>query len=440
MKNLLFAIVLLGSGLWLGGCSPGRFVAKELRRSEVLQKHFVGFALYDLEKKRWLQTHNADHYFTPASNTKLFTFYTALHLLPDSAPALRYAALGDTLLFWGTGNPALLNPELPPDTAVLRFLRNAPQQLFFCPHNFQDERFGPGWAWDDYPYYYQPEKAPLPLYGNVVHVSYDSVRQVFTVVPEAFSPFFRVVDDSLSRKGRLHREEGGNVFVVNRAKIPPGWEGGVVPFRYSGALAARLLADTLGREIGLWQDARMPPPDAQTLYGIPTDSLYRLLLHHSDNFVAEQLLLLCSGRKFQDTLQTEKIIAWAVDSLLDFLPDPPLWVDGSGLSRYNMFTPRSIVALLERIHAELPPERWQHLFPAGGLSGTIRHWYAGPDGRPYVFAKTGTLRHNHCLSGFLRTRRGKWLAFSFMHNHFPGSSAPAKREMERVLRSIYLRF
>jgi D-alanyl-D-alanine carboxypeptidase/D-alanyl-D-alanine-endopeptidase (penicillin-binding protein 4) len=101
-----------------------------------------------------------------------------------------------------------------------------------------------------------------------------------------------------------------------------------------------------------------------------------------------------------------------------------------------MFTPRSIVKILEKIHSELPEENVFGIFPSGGVSGTIKNWYAGENG-PYVFAKTGTLSGKHCLSGYLKTKKGKTLIFSFMHNNFKGSSAPLKREMEKVLKRIY---
>ena len=58
------------------------------------------------------------------------------------------------------------------------------------------------------------------------------------------------------------------------------------------------------------------------------------------------------------------------------------------------------------------------------------------DDPPYVFAKTGTLRHKHCLSGYLRTHSGRVLIFSFMHNNYTGSSARIKEEMQRVLEMV----
>ncbi len=159
-------------------------------------------------------------------------------------------------------------------------------------------------------------------------------------------------------------------------------------------------------------------------------------MHLSDNFVAEQLLLLCSSTR-QDTLSTEWTIDYVTENYLADLPDRPLWVDGSGLSRYNMQTPRTMIAVLQKVDSLLSDERIRTIFPAGGVSGTVEDWYSNPGQKPYVFAKTGTLSGKHCLSGFLYTQRGRKLIFSFMHNNYVTSSSVFKVEMERILRMIY---
>ena len=71
-----------------------------------------------------------------------------------------------------------------------------------------------------------------------------------------------------------------------------------VPFRTSRGLLLRLLGDTLRRAVvGTRLAARAPTDTIQVLRGLPADSLYRRMLRVSDNFLAEQLLLMCATQR-----------------------------------------------------------------------------------------------------------------------------------------------
>ena len=410
-----------------------------IETSPVFARAHTGFALYDPEAREWLQEYQADKYFIPASNTKLLTYYAGLRLLPETLPALHYYAQGDSLIVWGAGHPSLLHPALPQaDSVVINFLRQRPEQLFYCPGNFVGERFGDGWAWDDYAYGYQVERSPLPLYGNAVRFRRDStLTRGFYVDPPLFTQFTELDANLGGEAPRVRRAEYDNRFRYNPKALVGEPFVRKVPYLTDGKLTARLLSELVEREVKLL-DLKLPvPAEAQTLYAVPTEALYRVMLQDSDNFVAEQLLLAASGT-LGGTLDTRAVIDYVQDSLLADLPQAPRWVDGSGLSRYNLTTPRSTVRLLEKIMALVPRETLFATLPAGGQSGTIKNWYAAD--RPYVFAKTGTLSNNHCLSGYVRTQSGRVLLFSFMHNNYPGSSKPFKEEMQRVLEAVYQRY
>jgi serine-type D-Ala-D-Ala carboxypeptidase/endopeptidase (penicillin-binding protein 4) len=159
------------------------------------------------------------------------------------------------------------------------------------------------------------------------------------------------------------------------------------------------------------------------------------MMHVSDNFIAEQLLLYCAWQR-SGTMNTEQAIDFAKKNFLNDLPDEPKWVDGSGLSRYNLVTPRSLVAVLDKIQQTIPRQRLFGIFPSGGVNGTIKSNYRNGDS-PYIFAKTGTLRNNHCLSGYLLTKKGKMLIFSFMHNNYTGYLSSLRKEMEGILKQVY---
>ena len=442
-KQHNFLVLLLALCVLLNACaSPDVFTRKErkslhtqIAKSPIFSKSFTGFALYDPQRKTMLYEQYADKYFTPASNTKIFTFYTTLKVLGDSIPALKYYLKEDSLIFWGTGDPSLFHPHLTPSSAVINFLKSRPEQLFFCPDNFMDERYGAGWMWDDYPYSYQVDKAAMPIYGNVIAINGEKESTNFNISPSYFSQKIEGKPELNGTTARFYREKNSNVIGYNQKAVGKLDITREVPFIYSDTLLLQLLEDSLSRKVQLMAGIGTPPQESQSIYSIPTDSVLQRMMQVSDNFLAEQLLLLCANELF-DTLNTAKIIAFAKDSLLRDMPDTLLWYDGSGLSRYNRFTPRSIVHLLERIYTEIPREKWQSLFPAGGQSGTIQNFY-GNGNRPYIFAKTGSMRYVHCLSGFLQTKSGNTLIFSFMHNGFKGSSLPLKKEMERILKWLY---
>ena len=405
-----------------------------LEDSEVFKKAFTGFSLYDPTEGKTLYEFNADKYFTPASNTKILTLYTSLRTLGDSIPALQYSRQGNLLVFWGTGDPTFLNPHLPQNPLVFNFLKNSKEQLLFCAANYRDKRYGSGWMWDDNFYDYQAEKTPLPIYGNVADFIQNDTTKGILVRP-AFLAKTLDYDSTLHEDDFVGRVEYENHFTLNTlAKSGKKFEIHV-PFHATPHFVSEVLADTLKRQVSLLESNMLPPPDAKTLYSIKSDSLYTLMMQESDNFIAEQLLLLCAWKR-TGLMNTEQAIEFSQKNFLNTLPDSPKWVDGSGLSRYNLVTPRSLVAVLDKIQQTIPRQRLFGVFPAGGVSGTIKRNYRNGDS-PYIFAKTGTLRNNHCLSGYLISKKGKLLIFSFMHNNYTGSMNTLRKEMEGVLKQVY---
>ncbi len=167
---------------------------------------------------------------------------------------------------------------------------------------------------------------------------------------------------------------------------------------------------------------------------IPLDSLYKVMLQDSDNFVAEQLLLQCAA-EVSDTLKSEIAIRYSIKNFLADLPDPPQWVDGSGLSRYNLFTPRSLVELWRKIDRTMQRERLFSLLAVGGKSGTLRNSYKADE--PYIFGKTGSLSNQNSLSGFLITRKKRVLIFSFMNNNFTASGLEVRKRTEKILKQVH---
>jgi len=438
LNNLKFCLpaALLMSAI-LAGCSTeeriSRNVKKVFTRSPVLKQYYAGFALYDLEAQRMLFERYGDQYFTPASNTKLFTFFAGLKMIPDSIPSLRYIERGDSLIFWGTGDPSFLQSKLK-GTKAADFLRSSDKKLFYAPGRYTGDFYGSGWQWDDYNDYYQAEINELPIMDNLADVRVNDGKLV--VVPGNFSDCF--VADSLSNQKtfRVKRDFGSNNFKYPIMPVPANYSQ-QIPYKVDLAVTLSLLSDTLNKPVEVVQ-LKMPA-DAKTIYNLKTDSVLKEMMLPSDNFIAEQLLLVYANQ-LGGELNAGKAIAYIQKNYLSELPDKPEWVDGSGLSRYNLFTPRDMVKLLEMIYKTVNnPKRLFGMMPAGGMSGTLRNAYPKTND-PFVFAKTGTLSGVHNQSGYVLTKKGKTFIFSFMNNNFVTPTSEVRKEMVRIMTHIHENF
>ncbi len=414
-------------------------VKTDITEAKVFKNSFHGFSIYDVDKQKYLLQINNDKYFTPASNVKIPTLYAGLRYLKDSINALRYLEKGDSLIIWGTGDPTFLNPNFF-NYKVFDFLKNTDKKIFLSLSNYEDEHFGSGWAWDDYLSKFVPEKSPFPIYGNMVIFSADKECK-FTASPKIFEQLsfeceFPVVNDEIKRSPvKVNREQDGNLYNFHIA----GKKSAAtvkLPFKAAPAFVAKLLADTLKKSVEL---LHYPIP-AKTKYltSVSKLAMLRRMMRQSDNFLAEQTLLLVSDYLFEK-LKTESVIDYVQSKHFRF-ENPPKWVDGSGLSRYNLFTPDNFVEILLKIWREskLPKQDLLEIFAIGGKAGTLASRYQSQP--VFLYAKTGTLSNNHSLSGFLLTKSGKTLCFSFQNNHYITPLYAVGDKMEEILTKIYLEY
>ena len=357
---------------------------------------------------------NGSKYMTPASNTKLLTFLGAIQTF-DSLPALEYFVENDSVIhFKSTGYPLLLHPFYS-DTLLFDFLNQEKIWKYHVPE-FTPDPLGEGWAWDDYNYYYAAEKSPFPIYGN----------SVMGIKGSGLTPSFEIIEDSINNN--LFREKDSNLFYSNVGN----WKTKDTlyrPFITSDSLFVKILSQVTMNQIEI-----VKGEDSltwQTLYTGNDEKLYKGLLHDSDNGIAESLLLMISN-SFNGAFDTQT----AIDSLSNnwevFLPDALEWVDGSGVSRYNMFTPRTLIAILKQIRNQLDWDSLKVLFAKSGESGTLSSYSKLNN----VYAKTGTLRHNHNLSGYWENEDGEIYEFSIMVNHYTSSTSKIREGISTILTNL----
>lgn len=406
--------------------------ATTFRSNKALAGAHTGICIYDPVAGKYLYQYQDDKYFLPASNAKIFTTYTALSLLGDSLPAFRYLLMGDTLYVQGSADFSFLHPAFPQQQAFA-WLRAAGKPIALVPAINENQPMGPGWSWEDYETYYQPERNEWPMYGNTV--TFYHRWKADSIAPAFFNraPILSAVDNSLKEAtpGRLLHS---NQFYVHYPERNNNATEVQVPF-ITGAiqdLAARL-ADTLHRSVTVTGTRDMSK--ATVYYSRPVEEVLRVMMYESDDGMAEHMLMAASSR-LMDTISTARVIDYMLGHQLKDLPREPHWVDGSGLSRYNLFTPRDLVVVLQRLYSTFGEQRVYRIFPTAG-KGTLSNYYAGMENA--IYAKTGSFGGCFNLSGYLVTKKGRRLLFSVMVNNHNDKNSNIRAAVQAFLKTVYER-
>ncbi|SKA16768.1 D-alanyl-D-alanine carboxypeptidase / D-alanyl-D-alanine-endopeptidase (penicillin-binding protein 4) [Chitinophaga eiseniae] len=402
-----------------------KWASRSLLHQQPLEQAHVGISIYEPATGKYWYQYQDDKFFTPASNTKIFALYAGLKLLGDSLPAARYYENDTAVFVKGMADPSFLHPDYT-FQPLLQLLQQTAKQIYLVPANNLNKRYGPGWSWADYADDYQPELTEWPMYGNVVRIYHHG--DTSKIMPALYD--LETTEDRTITKISTERDERNNLFFLKYNPAYKEVSTTEVPFITGTEQELRQrLQDTLHKRIGL---AVAPQPASfQLLKSIPADSLFTPMMHRSDNFFAEQTLMMASASLW-DTISTKKMISWLLEGDLKDLPHAPQWVDGSGLSRYNLITPRDFVSVLNKMYAQYPQRRLWDIFATGG-KGTLRNYYQ----QQFVHAKTGTLNGVVGLSGYLVTKKNKTLIFSVLVNNHQDTATSVRRAVERLLTMIW---
>jgi D-alanyl-D-alanine carboxypeptidase/D-alanyl-D-alanine-endopeptidase (penicillin-binding protein 4) len=386
-----------------------------------------GICVYEPLTNTYLTQYQSNKYFVPASNVKIATCYAAMKYLGDSLVGLKYLEEEANIYIQATADPTFLHKDFP-NQKVFNWLKSLQKKISISDNKAVVKPLGKGWAWDDYEEPYMAERSAFPIYGNIVKFYFE--QDVYKTIPPYFEKFFssqfQASDGNM--KFDVTRNNGSNSFFFD---INPGKKNSEeITFNTNQTInpISAILGDALNKPIEKAGYKSM----VKKICSEPTDSLLKPMMHNSDNFFAEQSLLMVSNEKL-GYISDEKIIDTLLKTDLKNLPQKPKWVDGSGLSRYNLFTPEDLVFILNKMRSEFGLQRIKTIFPAGN-EGTLKGFYQKYSDK--IFAKTGSLSNNISLSGFLTTNSGKELIFSIIVNNHQTTSNIAKLSIEKYLTDL----
>lgn len=193
-------------------------------------------------------------------------------------------------------------------------------------------------------------------------------------------------------------------------------------------------------EGGCYTGSIMLCPSARQVAVLTSPSMREIVqatLEPSQNWIAEQLVRTLgmeygqegSWREGFEVMERFLVDEVGVDSLDLSMRD------GSGLSAYNLVTPRALVSLLRYMWSGPHYAEYREALASPGEDeSTLERRLRNLDGR--VFAKTGTITHVNSLSGYVLTMGGRELVFSILTNGSGLPSGQVRDAMDEVLEAV----
>ncbi len=460
------------------------------------QKAFVGVLIVDSETKQPLYELNADRYFTPASNTKLFTTTLAMSLLGpdyrfrttiethgtiDSAGRLR----GDLVLV-GRGDPDFSNRRIPYDVAnpidgdsdkplaefvdelVAKGLKEVDGDVVADDSYFPYEPYPDGWAIGDLPEDYGAAVSAICFDDNGLDIKVTPGDQAGARAWASIEPWpgyavydFDLTTGTADSPPDFHTlmEPSGRYLI--RGSVPVGHAtidlGAAMPdpANYTAHVLKQMLMARGIRVTGEAREQHGPPPPPSDASAEPQSTatvstatppvvlaehdspplieIVRVLNKVSQNLHAEILLRTVAKEKAGiGSLSAGLQVEQKFLTSIGIPVGDVLVDDGSGLSRENLVTPRAVVALLEYVEQQPWGSAFLSTLPVAGLDGTLQHRMIDTPAQGRIQAKTGSVARTQAMSGFATTVSGEHLIFSMFDNHNGGPGRAAEKTIDAI--------
>jgi len=489
------ASLALALALALPAAAPAAGLAESIGRlvanSPAARSAFWGVQVVDLKTGRTLYQLNPNHFFVPASNTKLFSIALALarlgpdytfttRVMADGAPdaagvvhgSLHLAGGGDPNLSPrdipyhmgpATGDPLAAIEELASQVAA-RGVQRVEGDVIGDDTWYVWQPYPDGWSIEDPEYEYGAPVSALTVGDNTLTLAIrpgeregDPAVLVLNPALEYYNIDNRIRTSGAAEAGRIRFERAAHTFELQLwGAIALGGRGhdlllGIEDPALYAALALRQALEKRGIAVtgeararhqypntisDLRQAAAAPAaPEGAELArrtSAPLVEDLRITAKVSQNLHAE-MALRAVARARRNIGSREAGLA----EMEDFLSEAGIAStaysihDGSGLSRSNLVTPAAVVKLLRHMYAGARRDDWISLLPVGGQDGTLSSRFGGAAaGR--IHAKTGSLSHVNALSGYALRANGDWVAFSILVNNANAPAGEIRAVIDRI--------
>lgn len=416
----------------------------------------AGIKIISLSDGQTLYEKNAQALMVPASNVKLFTAAAAFailgadytfktELLCDKQESINGIVEGN-LYLKTVGDPSLVTQDLEELVLKLKSLgiERINGDVIIDTTIFDQTPFGPGWAWDDGAAFYNAPVGGFTINHNCIKVIVSECEGSSRIRLEPATDYVTVANNlqlisdgqSIVKVDRNWQDQGNKLVVSGTLLKDAPTKTYELSIEKPNAYGIALFKQIVNKHLTVQGEIKAGAVGKSimslaTHESQPLRELLKCMLKSSDNLYAE---CICKslGAKLHGLgswSNGRKALTTFIADQLHINPQHCNLVDGSGLSRYNLLSAQSIIALLTWLFNEKMDDVIYAL-PEGGIDGTLQNRMQGTHASGKVWAKTGSLGGVSALSGYVTTQDNILLAFSILLNGFTKPGSYYKTELE----------
>lgn len=410
--------------------------------SQFVQEKFpnaqVGVVIQSVKTGDVLYQHQADQYFYPASNTKLFLAAAALKTLGESY-RFQTKLLNDenSLYVQFQGDPTLSMEDISLLIAKLKEnkIDTIHGDVIIDDHAFSGPVYSQGWTWDSLPWYYSAPVSSIIINQNKAQVKIQETKILKEAVHFESASSFPILKIKANVIGvnKATAEEHCQLNVSqsgNDVDISGCWSIEKTPLTLELSLQdTRLLAKqaiqqaletnkiTLKGNIQFGKVAEQAKVIAVHA-SQPLSQLLKPVLSDSNNIVTDAITKTLGLARFNEGSFQEGVnaIKATLSESFNLPAEQYRLFDGSGVSRYTLVSPAFISELLYQMHKDPAFPAFQNALSHSGENGSLATRMKEPALKNKVIAKTGTAMGTSALSGYLQAKSGQEYIFSIVIN------------------------
>jgi D-alanyl-D-alanine carboxypeptidase/D-alanyl-D-alanine-endopeptidase (penicillin-binding protein 4) len=426
----------------------------------IMSRGVWGVDVRSLDTGEQLFELDADRLMMPASNMKILTVAGAAEILgwdyrfttalETSAPIEGGILKGD-LIVRGGGDPTINSRGGRVASVLSQWIgsiraagiQEIDGRIVGDDQLFDDEGLGQGWAWDYLQFGYAAPVGALQLYENLATLSVGPAlfpgepAQVALAAGSGLRLMNRVRTTAVGEANDInYRRRLDEPVLEVSGSIPIGTPtvsravAVVNPTLFFAQSLKNALVESGIRVSGpavdmddIAPELAAPPRERTVLASIespPLRDVATVLMKVSQNLYAETLIKAVGAHRgglgtYEGGLGAVRatIESWGIKR------DAYVMADGSGLSRYNYVTARTVASILEHMHEDARHrEPFEAALPIAGKDGSLSTRMRRTRAEGNAIAKTGSISNVRSLSGYVRTRDGETLVFSIIANDF----------------------